>query len=84
MRSRALATIKFTLDGVVHDVNHGPVLTSGAGDMLIVSWMTATFEGAFGVCAAVFLSERSRESFIIIGPDLRWVAGRRRGSGKAD
>ncbi len=44
--------------------------------MLIVSWMTATFAGALLAFAVrrVFLPERSRESFTVIGPDLRPVA----------
>jgi len=43
-----LDRFKFTRSRGVHDVSHGPVLTSGAGDMLIASWMTATFAGATG------------------------------------
>ena len=50
------------------------VLTSGAGVMLIASWMTTTSVGAWAVRgAAGVLPARAVESFTVIGPDLRPV-----------
>ena len=48
-RTLNIEAVKSTPWRGVHDVHHGPVLTSGAGDMLIASWMTTTSAGAWGV-----------------------------------